>query len=77
MEIKVVLVGSLRDKLPSANRGKTTLTLPEGSTVADVVAQLQIASTTAAGINGTQIDKAHVLKDGDEVQLFRQLGGGS
>ena len=76
MEIKVVLVGSLRDKLPNENRGKATLTLPEGSTVADVISHFQLATSTAAGIGGTQIDKAHVLQDGDEVQLFRQLGGG-
>ena len=76
MEIKVTLLGALRDKLPSANRGKMTLTLPEGATVAEIIAYFQLASTTASAVNGTQIDKSYVLKEGDEVHLFRQLGGG-
>lgn len=76
MEIKIVLVGSLRDKLPNENRGRATVTLPEGSTVAEVIKHFQLATSTAAGIGGMQIDKDHILQDGDEVQLFRQLGGG-
>lgn len=76
MEIQVTLLGALRDKLPRQNRGQTTLTLAEGATVADILSQLQLATTTASAINGTQIEKSQVLKDGDAVQLFRQLGGG-
>ena len=56
--------------------GLEDVTLAEGATVADILSHLKLATTTASAINGTQIEKSHVLKDGDQVQLFRQLGGG-
>jgi sulfur carrier protein ThiS len=76
MQINVTLVGSLRDKLPKAAKGKTTLTLPDGATVTDVIAQLGLSSTVSAGIGGIAVDHSHQLQPGDELQLFRQLGGG-
>lgn len=76
MEIHITLLGALRDKLPSENRGKATLNLPEGTTVAEVIAHFKLANTVASAIGGTQVDKSQVLQDGDELQLFRQLGGG-
>lgn len=74
--INVTLVGSLRDKLPKAAKGKTTLTLSAGATVADVIAQLQLSSTVSAAISGVAVEHSRVLQAGDELQLFRQLGGG-
>ena len=76
MQINVTLVGSLRDKLPKAAKGKTTLTLPDDATVADVITQLGLSSTVAAGISGVAVDHSRQLDPGDELQLFRQLGGG-
>ena len=76
LEINVTLIGSLRDKLPKAAKGKTTLSLPIGATVADVIAQLQLSSTVSAAISGVAVEHRRVLQAGDELQLFRQLGGG-
>jgi sulfur carrier protein ThiS len=76
LEINITLVGSLRDKLPKAAKGKTILTLPSGATVADVIAHLHLSSTVSAAIHGVAVDHSRVLQTGDEVQLFRQLGGG-
>ncbi len=76
MQIQVTLVGSLRDKLPKQAKGMTTIIVDEGCTVADVLQQLQLATTIAAAVGGQQVDKAYLLKDGDALQLFRMLGGG-
>lgn len=76
MEINVTLIGSLRDKLPKAAKGRTTLTLPAGATVADVLAQLHLGGTPTAAIGGVTVASTHPLQPGDELQLFRQLGGG-
>ena len=76
MKVQITLMGSLRDKLPREAKGKTTLTLADSATVADVLEQLALSATTAAAIGGTQVERAHLLQDGDELQLFRMLGGG-
>jgi len=76
MQINVTLVGSLRDKLLTSSKDKTTLPLPDGATVADVIAQLGLSNTVSAGISGVAVDHSHRLQPGDELQLFRQLGGG-
>lgn len=76
MEIKVTLHGILRDYLPREAKGKTTLALPEGATVDDVVRQLEIRQTVTAAVDGAQVETNYVLKDGDELQMFRIIGGG-
>lgn len=76
MEINVTLIGSLRDKLPKAAKGKATLTLPADTTVADVIAHLNLTGSVAAGIGGVAVEPTHRLQTNDDLQLFRQLGGG-
>jgi sulfur carrier protein ThiS len=77
LEINLTLHGILRDYLPRQSKGKSTLTLPEGTTVAEVVEQLKIKQTVTAAVNGTQVETDYVLKDGDELQMFRMIGGGN
>lgn len=76
MEVKVTLHGLLRDFLPRQARGKTTLNLPAGATVADVMQALKIDRVVHAVVNGAQVEITHMLKDGSELQLFRPPGGG-
>ena len=76
MEINLKLHGILRDYLPRKAKGKSKLTLPTGTTVAEVVEQLKIKQTVTAAVNGTQVETGHVLKDGDDLQMFRMIGGG-
>ena len=76
MEVNLTLHGILRDYLPRQAKGKRTLTLPPGTTVADVVEQLKIRQTVTAAVNGTQVEKDYVLKNGDDLQMFRMIGGG-
>ncbi len=76
MEVKLTLHGILRDYLPRQAKGKTSLALPAGSTVAEVVAQLMIKQTITVAVNGIQVNLNYVLHDGDDLHLFRMMGGG-
>jgi sulfur carrier protein ThiS len=77
MKVSVRLFSMLREKLPPAAKGKAELDLPEGSTLADLLARLEITVLVNCAVNGKVVrDPAHVLEDGDEVQVFRPSGGG-
>ena len=76
MEVQVTLHGILRDYLPRQAKGKTTLNLPAGATVAQVVAQLKLKQTITAAVNGVQVETSYVLQPGDDLQMFRMIGGG-
>jgi len=77
MEIKVVLFGMLRERLAKESRGRLTIELPEGATIQDLLATLGIQMTVICSLNGeTERNFAHLLKDGDDVQIFQSIGGG-
>ena len=76
MEVKVTLHGILRDHLPRPARGRTILSLPEAATIADVLQQLEIKRRVNAAVDGAQVEVSRVLQDGDDLHLFRPLGGG-
>jgi sulfur carrier protein ThiS len=76
LEIQLTLHGILRDQLPRQAKGKTTLTLPPGATVADVLQQFKLKSTVQAAVGGVQVEHSQVLQEGDDLQLFRMIGGG-
>ncbi len=77
MEIKITLHGILRDYLPRQAKGKTTLTLPEGAAIDDVVRQFKIKQTVVAAIDGVRVKTTRRLQDGDDLQMFRMVGGGT
>jgi sulfur carrier protein ThiS len=77
MQIKVVLLSTFRNLLPPETRGRTTLDMPDGSTIKDVLAKMEINIHALVSLNGQiERDFEHLLKDGDEVKLFRPVGGG-
>jgi sulfur carrier protein ThiS len=77
VEIKVVLFSVFREKLPRENRGRTTVELPENSTLKDLLAKLEINITAMCSVNGQlEYDQTTQIKDSDEVQIFRPVGGG-
>lgn len=76
MEIHVTLVGSLRDQLPRQARGRATVTLADTATAGDLLAHFALPATVSVAVAGVKIDIDHTLHDGDQVQIFRQLGGG-
>ena len=78
MQIKVVLFSVFREKLPRENRGRTTVELAEGGTLNDLLAKLEIEIAATCSVNGQlEYDQSRQLKDGDEVQIFRPVGGGN
>lgn len=91
MQIHVQLFSILRQCLPpDAERGKATISLAEGATLADLVVHLGIdrqlgytaAEVTARAhwqimISGRfETDMEGVLQDGNEVRIFPPVAGG-
>ncbi len=74
MQIEVVLALPDRQEL-------LELDVAEESTVADVIAQSDLAArfpesaidALQAGIWGNPVERDHVVKDGDRVELYRPL----
>ena len=79
MHIHVHLFSVLREHLPpGGERGRATVTLPEGVTVAGLIAHLGIARRVRlVTVNGVQEkDRERPLQDGDRVKLFPAMVGG-
>jgi thiamine biosynthesis protein ThiS len=77
LEVNVHLHGILRDKLPHEAKGRSTITLEDGATVGDLLAQLDIKRRVIVALNdGQKKDKTHILQDGDQVSVFKVIGGG-
>ena len=77
MRIRVILYSYLRERLPSEANGHVELDLPDGSPVAAVFERLDLPRQVALAVNGmAQRDFGLVLRDGDEVRVFRQGAGG-
>jgi len=75
MQIRVKLMGMLKDKTPQGER----LDLPEGASIADALARLGIdaASVQVFTVNGSLVrDKNRTLADGDELTVLPPVGGG-
>jgi sulfur carrier protein ThiS len=79
MEVEVKLFGNLGHYLPDgANRFAFRQSLSDGATVQDMLAALKLPEEMSiiAIVNGMQVEKDHILKDRDEVNVFRPSGGG-
>ena len=79
MQITVKLHGTLRKFLPAGAGNAAALDLNDGATVADVITRLGIPPGHAKMIvsGDDQLELASVLHDGQEVNLFPPLAGGS
>jgi sulfur carrier protein ThiS len=83
MELTVKLYGTLRKYRPDTAGGAPhqpfTTSLPENSTVFDVMRALAIAdgAVNAAAVNGDSVTNDTVLHDGDSVSLFPPAAGGA
>ena len=77
MKINLELMGPLVDFLPDSDKGKTTMTLNNGSTIAYMLDKLQIKQKVIVAVNGDE-EKGldHILSDGDEVLVFTIVSGG-
>ncbi|MDK1081195.1 MAG: MoaD/ThiS family protein [Anaerolineae bacterium] len=77
MSVHVRLFGILRDKLPASQKGKAEVELPNGASVADLLAHLDITRRVEVAVNDQlEIENTHILNNGDQVHLFTLIGGG-
>lgn len=78
MTVTVRLYATLRNLVPDG-RKPIELTLPEGATVADVVARLGIPPGTVRKVfvGGVAQEDSYILEPGDELAIFPPIAGGS
>jgi sulfur carrier protein ThiS len=77
IHVKVILHSILREKLPPEARGQIQLELPDKSTTADVMRQLDLPEYVLVSINGViNRDRTTQVKEGDELRFFRPGAGG-
>lgn len=79
MQVHIHLFSILREHLPpGSERGRATVALPEGATVADLVAHLGITRRVRlVVVNGVQEENPQrSLAEGDQVKLFPTMVGG-
>jgi len=77
--VHVKLFATLRRHRPGLEIGEAfPVELPPGSTVADLVRQLDLpqGQIKLVFVNALFRDEDHVLADGDEVGIFPPVGGG-
>jgi molybdopterin synthase catalytic subunit len=80
MNVRVLPFGVLKDWLGAST---SSVDLPEGSTVANLLSRLGNERTTpllrgiAVGVNAEYATASHVLHDGDEVALLPPVSGGA
>jgi molybdopterin synthase catalytic subunit len=81
MQVKVLPFGALKDWLRSA----TTIELPEGSTVTELLERLRASEPArgqalqgiAVSVNAEYASASQVLREGDEVGLLPPVSGGA
>ena len=84
MKIEVRLFAGLRDRFPRERRGRATLELAAGATIATLLDQLAIPAKQAQMVlvNGVQVPRSpgvrerHELAEGDVVSVFPPVAGG-
>lgn len=77
LEIHLQLFSILRDILPPELKGRTVIQLNEGSTLKDLLSELDINRKVAISVNDLQErDRSYKLEDGDQVKIFTSVGGG-
>ncbi len=71
------LFSILRDKLPPELKGRTIMHLNEGSTIEDLLKELDITRKVVISVNDVQeSDLSRQLFDGEKVKIFSSVGGG-
>jgi sulfur carrier protein ThiS len=77
VEVEVHLYSILRERLPSESKGIARVTMPEGATVADLLARFEIDQPVVVVVNGSRVrDRLEKLQTGDVVGIFTPVAGG-
>ncbi len=77
MVLQIRLFGYLRDKVPGTHRGQLEWTLANGSSIAELLAALQLTGHMHVAVNGELVREwQRPLKNGDEIEIFHPAAGG-
>lgn len=79
MRISVKLIATYREHLPPGTKGnKIEIDVPEGTSVADVMARFKIPQdeTSVIVVNGTTVPLSTIVREGDLVSAFSAIAGG-
>lgn len=77
MQVNVVLFGMLRERLAKESRGRLSVELPDGASIASLLDALSINVPVLCSLNGQmERDFQRSLSNGDEVHIFQPVGGG-
>jgi sulfur carrier protein ThiS len=77
MLVSFKLQGSLRDLLPTAQHGQTTISLTEDTTLGQALAELGVQRAVLAIRHGSEkLDGDSVLRAGDRISLYAASAGG-
>ena len=79
MRVEIRLFGNLGSYVSEgSNRSSFTNVLERETTVQEVVTELNIPAEIyfIVVVNGMRVNPDYILKDGDQVNLFRPTGGG-
>ncbi len=79
MKVHIRLFGTLGNKFPDHDRLKSfALEVPEGSTVANLIAKLDIPQSKIGivSLNGQLVKVQKQLNDGDFIRVFQPIFGG-
>ena len=79
MRISVKLIATYREHLPPDTKGnKVEVDVPEGTTVADVMARFKIPQdeTSVIVVNGVTVPLSTIVREGDLVSAFSAIAGG-
>lgn len=77
IKIDLQLFSILREKLPPEAKGHAVMELNDGSTLTDLLDELDIKRKVTISVNGVQeIDRSRILCDGDDVKIFSSVSGG-
>ncbi len=80
--VRVQLFSRFRTLLPAEAKGRAAVELPAGSTVALLLAELNLADGTHGRVHRVSVngephpDGDHILHDGDQVRIFPFAVGG-
>jgi molybdopterin synthase sulfur carrier subunit len=78
MQVEVKLFSRFQEHLPPEARGQASIDLPDGATVAQLMARLAIDDhVKLLSVNGErETDWERALHDGDKVRVFPIVVGG-
>jgi len=77
IKIHLQLYSILREKLPPEAKGQAVLHLNDGSSLQDLLDELEITRKVVISVNDDhESELSRRLQDGDQVKIFSSISGG-